>query len=60
MACALLIVFPSWLLVKYLKRIENVDYYDVNTNFNPFVFGLAEEENEASNSHSVNTESSLL
>lgn len=43
MGCALVLVFPAWLLVRYLKRVENVDHYDVNTNFNPFVFSLNDE-----------------
>ena len=37
---ALILVFPAWLLVKYLKTIEQVDYYDINTNFNPFNFSI--------------------
>lgn len=43
MGSALLMVFPAWLLVKYLKRVEQVDHYDVNTNFNPFIFTLGDE-----------------
>ncbi len=39
-AFATFLVFPSWLIVKYLKRTEKVDYYDVNTNFNPFLLNL--------------------
>lgn len=48
MVYAFLIIFPAWLLVKYLKRVENVDYYDVHTNFNPFIFGLDTKENRSS------------
>ena len=44
MCCAVIMVFPAWLLVKYLKRVENIDYYDINTNFNPFVFCIKEEQ----------------
>lgn len=40
--CALIMVFPSWILVKYLKKIENVDHYDIHTNFNPFVLEMKE------------------
>lgn len=40
MCCAIIMVFPAWLIVRYLKKVENVDYYDINTNFNPFVLGL--------------------
>lgn len=40
MGCAAIMVFPAWLLVRYLKKIENVDHYDVNTNFNPFELNL--------------------
>lgn len=39
---ALLLVFPAWVLVKYLKKSENIDYYDFNTNFNPFILSLVE------------------
>lgn len=51
---ALLMAFPSWLLVKYLMRAENVDYYDINTNFNPFIFSLNEQE--VSPAQSINIE----
>ena len=37
---AMLFAFPSWMLVHYLKKKENIDYYDVNTNFNPFLLRL--------------------
>ena len=37
---AVLLTFPAWLLVKFLKNTENIDYYDVNTNFNPFILNL--------------------
>jgi len=43
MCCALIMVFPAWLLVKYLKRIEEVDYFDVHTNFNPFIISLSNQ-----------------
>ena len=33
----------TWLVVKYLKKAEGVDYYDVHTNFNPFHFGRQKE-----------------
>ena len=39
MSCAVLMVFPAWLVVKYLKKVEQVDHYDIHTNFNPFIFG---------------------
>lgn len=54
MACALIIIFPVWLLVKYLKKVENVDYYDVNTNFNPFIWNLANDTEYKINK--INTE----
>lgn len=61
MSCALIIVFPSWLLVKYLKKTEDVDHYDINTNFNPFVLSLDENKQEkAHRVSSINTGSSLL
>jgi len=41
---ALLLIIPSWLLVKFLIRAENIDHYDVNTNFNPFILSLNENE----------------
>jgi len=31
---------PAWLLVLYLKKKENIDVYDINTNFNPFKLSL--------------------
>jgi len=31
---------PAWLLVIYLKKKENIDVYDINTNFNPFKLSL--------------------
>ncbi|MBA3661048.1 MAG: queuosine precursor transporter [Gammaproteobacteria bacterium] len=44
MCGALILVFPAWLLVKYLKKVEEVDHYDINTNFNPFIFRLDEKQ----------------
>lgn len=35
---ALLLVIPAALTTKFLKIAENVDVYDVDTNFNPFNF----------------------
>jgi uncharacterized integral membrane protein (TIGR00697 family) len=37
---AIAFVFPAWLIVRYLKRVENIDYYDINTNFTPFSLKL--------------------
>lgn len=37
---ALILVFPSWLLVRKLKKSEKIDHYDVCTNFSPFIFSL--------------------
>lgn len=31
---------PAWLLVIFLKSKENIDIYDVGTNFNPFQFTI--------------------
>jgi hypothetical protein len=42
MGSALMMVIPAWLLVKYLKKVEQVDHYDIHTNFNPFIFTLQE------------------
>ena len=36
MAYSVLFAFPSWVVIKKLKEKENVDYFDINTNFNPF------------------------
>lgn len=33
----------TWLVVKYLKKAEGVDYYDLHTNFNPFRFSQQKE-----------------
>lgn len=54
MSCAVLMVFPAWLVVKYLKKVEQVDHYDIHTNFNPFIFGLHEE---TPNDYKLNIES---
>lgn len=43
MCWAFIMVFPAWLIVRYLKKVEQVDYYDINTNFSPFIFTLNEE-----------------
>jgi queuosine precursor transporter len=40
MLVAFILVFPSWAIVKYLKKNENIDHYDINTNFNPFSLSL--------------------
>jgi queuosine precursor transporter len=42
---AAILVFPAWLLVRYLKNVEKVDHYDINTNFNPFKFSLKDNSN---------------
>jgi hypothetical protein len=31
---------PAWLLVFYFKKKENIDVYDIGTNFNPFKLSL--------------------
>lgn len=43
MVCAFIMVFPAWLIVRYLKKVEEVDHYDINTNFNPFLLSLNDE-----------------
>jgi Na+/H+ antiporter NhaC len=45
MSFAVILVFPAWLLVRFLKKSEGIDYYDINTNFNPFIFNLENHEN---------------
>ncbi|QDQ41122.1 queuosine precursor transporter [Legionella geestiana] len=40
LGCAVLMVFPAWLMVRYLKKAESIDYYDINTDFNPFKLRL--------------------
>ena len=45
MVVAVLLIFPAWGLVKYLKKAENIDYYDINTNFSPFILSLDENMN---------------
>ena len=39
---AIILVFPAWMLVKFLKKAENIDHYDINTNYNPFILGLSD------------------
>lgn len=36
MSYVILLVFPSWLVVKYIKKNDNVDVYDYGAKFNPF------------------------
>lgn len=48
MCYAVIMVFPAWLLVKNLKKVENVDHYDINTNFNPFILNLDDKDVEES------------
>lgn len=43
LASAVVFVFPAWLAVRFLKKAENIDYYDFNTNFNPFILSLTED-----------------
>lgn len=43
MCFAVLLAFPAWLLVKCLKKTENIDHYDVTTNFNPFILSLNDD-----------------
>ena len=45
MIYAILLVFPSWIIVKHLRKVEKVDYFDINTNFNPFKLSLESESN---------------
>ncbi len=40
MAIAILAVFPSWLIVRYLIRKDAVDHYDINTRFTPFSLSI--------------------
>lgn len=44
MCFAVILVFPAWLIVRYLKQAEHIDHYDVGTNFNPFVLSLNDSE----------------
>ena len=37
-ADALIFVVPAALVTKFLKKSENIDVYDYDTNFNPFHF----------------------
>ena len=32
----IIFIYPVWILAQYIKLIENIDYYDIGTNFNPF------------------------
>ncbi|WP_231950230.1 queuosine precursor transporter [Legionella lansingensis] len=40
MCFAVVLAFPSWLIVRWLKKAENVSHYDIHTNFNPFFLSL--------------------
>lgn len=39
---ACLFVIPAYVIQRILKRIEGVDVYDINTNFNPFKLSLVD------------------
>jgi len=45
MLFAILLVFPAWVVVKYLKKAEQIDHYDIHTNFNPFNLTLDDNIN---------------
>ncbi|MDP1602219.1 MAG: queuosine precursor transporter [Legionella sp.] len=36
MLYTVLLTFPAWVIVKKLQQKEQVDFFDINTNFNPF------------------------
>ena len=36
MLYTLFFVLPAWLIVRYLKHKDKIDFYDIKTNFNPF------------------------
>lgn len=42
------IAFPAFFIVEKLKKIEKIDYFDIDTNFNPFVLSLANTNAENS------------
>jgi queuosine precursor transporter len=46
MAYSVLLSFPSWVVIKKLKEKENVDYFDINTNFNPFRLEIETYKNQ--------------
>lgn len=48
MIYTIILVYPTWLIVKKLKSIDQVDTYDVNINFNPFRMSLDEGVNNYS------------
>lgn len=54
----MIFAFPIWMLVRYLKKAEQIDYYDVDTNFNPFVFTL--DENTKIYQESVQKSTNIL
>ena len=40
MCFAALFVFPAWVIVRLLKKVEGIDHFDIHTNFNPFILSL--------------------
>lgn len=48
MGFAIIFIFPSWIIVNKLKKLEKVDHYDIHTNFNPFTLDLQEESSSDS------------
>lgn len=43
-----ILVIPSFLLVNMLKRLENIDIYDFNINFNPFKMTMTDDDSDQS------------
>ena len=37
---AFIMAAPATILVQYLKKLEGIDMYDYNVNFNPFIFAI--------------------
>jgi len=40
MLYAIILVYPTWLIVKKLKAVDQVDNFDINIDFNPFKISL--------------------
>ncbi|MDF1646617.1 MAG: queuosine precursor transporter [Legionellaceae bacterium] len=46
-----LFAFPAWVVIKKLKEKERVDYFDINTNFNPFRLEIERHQHQQYETH---------
>ncbi len=54
MVYSIILVYPSWLIVKKLKSIDKIDNFDINIDFNPFKIALDDGINQYAVFETVN------